>query len=116
MALSKLTVDRGTTYVISGSYQDSDGNTNITGAAIRFTVKEDKWDTDTTDTSALITKAGTITNAAGGLYKISLADTDTDIDAGKFYYDIKIELADGTIYRLDFGHFIVDGSPTNRTS
>lgn len=114
--MNKITVNRGTTYAITGTYTDSDGNTDITGATVRFTVKSGKWSADEADSDALITATGSLTNATAGQYTIDLSNSDTEVTPGKYYYDIKIELQDGSIYRLDFGRFIVSGSPTNRTS
>jgi len=117
--MGKLTIDRGTNYAISGTYLDSDGNpVDITSSAIRFTIKSSEWDTDADDSDAALTKSGTITSGPDGTYLISLTATDTYIDAGKYFYDIKIDVAgDGTdIKRLDKGRVTIDGSPTNRTS
>jgi hypothetical protein len=117
--MGKLTIDRGTSYAISGTYLDSDGvAVDITSSDIRFTVKSTEWDTDADDSDALITADGTIVSGADGTYLISLTPTDTQVDAGKYYYDIKIDVdGDGTdIKRLDKGRVTIDGSPTNRTS
>ena len=117
--MSKLTIDRGTSYAISGTYLDSDGiAVDISSSQVRFTVKSTEWDTDADDSDALITKAGTITDGPNGEYLISLTPSDTQVDAGKYYYDIKIDVAgDATdIKRLDKGRCIIDGSPTNRVS
>lgn len=111
-----ITINRGTTYTISGTYKEAGVAADITGAAIRFTVKPDEWDVDADDSDATITKSGSIVSAAAGTYSIALTDTDTYVDAGDYFFDIKIELADGTIHRLVEGNCIIDGSPTNRTS
>ena len=113
---NSITVPRGTTYTIYGNYQVNGEAADITGAAIRFTIKTVEWDTDADDSDALLTKAGTITSAAGGTYEIDLTDVNTYVDAGTYFYDVKIELSDGTIYRLSKGSITIDGSPTNRTS
>lgn len=113
---TKLIVYRGITYTISGNYQEDGVATDITGSAIRFTVKEDEWDTDADDSDALIFKSGSIVSASGGTYAISLSDIDTYLTPGSYYWDIKIELASGTIHRLEGGIFILKGTPTNRTS
>lgn len=111
----KITINRGTTYTISGTYKENGIATDITGAAVRFTVKPVEWDTDADDSAATIFKDGTLVSPAAGTYSIALTDTDTYVDAGSYYFDIKIELADGTIYKLTEGICIIDGSPTNRT-
>lgn len=116
MANTKLTVNRGTTFAINGTYKENGVATSISGASIRFTVKSDEWDADADDSDAVITKSGSIVSASAGTYQITLTDTDTYITPGTYFYDIKIELANGTIYRLAFGQFVISGSPTNRTS
>lgn len=116
---NNLTIDRGTAYSISGTYLDADGSAvDITGATIRFTVKTSEWDDSTDDSTASITASGSIVSAADGTYSIALTPTDTEIDAGKYFYDIKIDMdSDGTdIKRLAKGKLTIDGSPTNRTS
>jgi len=111
-----ITINRGTTYTLSGIYKEDGVAADITGAAIRFTVKPEEWDADADDSDATIAKSGSITDASAGTYAIALTDTDTYVDAGDYFFDIKIELADGTIHRLVEGNCIIDGSPTNRTS
>lgn len=116
MATNKITISRGTTYVISGAYEENGVAADITDAAIRFTVKEAEWDIDADDSDALITKSGVIVSASGGTYTITLTDTDTYVTPGKHYYDIKIELSSGIIYKLVEGRCVIEGSPTNRTA
>lgn len=116
MSASNLEVDRGTTVTISGVYTEGGVATDITGASIRFTVKPTSWDTDADDSDATITKAGSIVDASAGTYSITLTDTDTYVDPDTYYYDIKIELASGTIHKLSGGKFKVLPTVTNRTS
>lgn len=113
---TNLTVDRGTTYVISGTYKEGGVVADITGAAIRFTVKSSEWDTSSDDTTSLISKNGTLVSPTAGTWVITLSDTDTYKTPGNYYYSIKIEKADGTIHKLVEGRFKLDGDPTNRTS
>lgn len=115
---SRLTVNRGTTFTINGIYMENGVATNITSCTIRFTVKAAMWDENATDTDALILK--NVTSFAApttGAYLVTLSATDTFLDPNTYFYDIKIQKADGvTIYRIDNGQFIISGSPTNRTS
>lgn len=116
---NKITIDRGTAYAISGTYSDSAGNPiDITGATIRFTCKNVEWDSNATDTDALIAKTGSIVSPTAGTYLVSLTPADTYIDAGNYFYDIKIDRhSDASdIKRLSKGALVIDGSPTNRTT
>lgn len=113
---SKLNVDRGTTYTINVVYQENGAAASIVGATIRFTVKSSEYDTDDTDTTAPLKKNVTShTDAANGLSAITINPSDTqDIVPGKYFYDIKVQLASGVVHKIDEGKFILDGSPTNR--
>lgn len=111
-----LTVDRGTTYTISGTYKEGGVAADITGAAIRFTAKSVEWDASTDDSTAVISKAGSIVSPTAGTYTITLSDTDTYKTPGTYFYSIKIELASGVIHKLVEGKLKLDGDPTNRTS
>lgn len=113
---SKLTYDRGTTYAITVNYQENGVATDITGASIFFTVKESEYDTNATDSTALISKTVTShTTPLSGISTITIDPTDSeDITPGNYYYDIKIKKAGAQIYKLVEGRFIIDASPTNR--
>lgn len=115
---SKLTITRGTTYNLTFYYQDSTGAAlSLTGATVFFTVKSAEYDTDATDTTALIEKTVTShTDAAGGISTIALTPTDTYVTPGNYYYDIRVKDVDGNIYKMIEGRVVIDGSPTNRTS
>lgn len=111
-------IERGTTYPISGSYTDANGDTDITGATIFFTVKTTEYDADTTDSDALVKKTITsFTDPTAGLYDFELTPTDTaTIAPDRYYYDLKIKLASGKIFLLAEGRVRIGGSPTNRES
>jgi hypothetical protein len=112
--MAKLNINRGTTYVRSGTYSVDGELTSLVGATIRFTVKTTEYSTDATDTDAVISKDVT-SGTAEGAYEIELEPADTaTLTPGKYYYDTKVENADGTIYKLDEGQIKLDGSPTNR--
>lgn len=113
---TNLSVDRGTTYVISGTYKEGGVAADITGSAIRFTAKSVEWDASATDSTASITKSGVLVSPTAGTYTITLTDVDTYITPGNYYYSIKIELASGVIHKLVEGRLKIDGDPTNRTA
>lgn len=109
---------RGTTYPIGGFYKDQNGNTDITGATIYFTMKNQEWDNEMSDSSAVVQKTVTsFPDATGGQYAIELTPSDTKAITPQTYnYDIKIKLASGSVFLLVEGRVKVDGSPTNRSA
>jgi hypothetical protein len=116
--MGKLTINRGTTFTIGITYQKNGVASTLVGATIRFTVKTSEFDTSVTDSTAVITKNVTShIDATNGKSMITLNPTDTaTLTPGKYYYDIKVAEASGTIYKIDEGTLILDGSPTNRLS
>lgn len=114
--MGKLTIDRGTTFTIGVLYKRNGVAESLVGATVRFTVKSAEFDTSTNDSTAIITKNVTDGNAQGeATITIDPADTATLVP-NKYYYDIKVEQADGQIYKIDEGTIKIDGSPTNRLS
>ena len=114
--MATLTINRGTTYTIEFQYQKDGVDTTLVGATVRYTMKEEKWDTDTDDSEALVTKNVTNGNSSSEA-TITLDPSDTaTITPGKYFYDIKVEEAGGDIYKVDEGKVTLDGSPTNRLS
>lgn len=114
--MATLNVNRGTTYTIDLQYQKNGVDTTLVGATVRFTVKEEEFDSDATDTTALVKKNVTDGNSAGQA-TITLTPSDTaTVEPGKYFYDIKVKEAGGEVYKVDEGKFVLDGSPTNRLS
>lgn len=116
--LNKLEVDRGTNYSITVNYVKNGAAGDITGGEVFFTVKTVQWDDSSSDTSALLKKNVTsFVSPTDGVAVISLVPDDTaSVDPGNYWYDIKVRDASGETYKVDEGRFILDGSPTNRTS
>lgn len=112
-------IDRGTKYSISGTYTDDDGvAVDITNSEIYFTVKSEKYSTDTADSDAIIKKSGVIVSGPAGTYTVTLTPTDTTVTPGTYFYSITIDVTgDGTdVKLLASGKVKVLGHPTNRTS
>ena len=113
--MAQLKINRGTTYIRSGTVSIDGVPADISTATVRFTMKTSEYDDDTDDSTALVTK--NVSGNADGSYEIELEPSDTaEIEPGKLYYDIKVEFADGRIFKLDEGTVKLDGSPTNRLS
>lgn len=114
--MAKLKIDRGTTYTIGIVYKRNGVAASLVGATVRFTMKPVEYDAVMDDSDADVLKNITTGNAAGEA-TISIEPTDTaTLVPNKYYYDIKVEQADGEIYKIDEGRIILDGSPTNRMS
>lgn len=112
--MATLKIDRGTTYTIGIIYKKDGVPATLVGATVRFTVKTTEFDDDTVDADALIKKDVTSGDVNGNA-TITLAPADTaTVAPGKYFYDIKVEEADGDIYKIDEGKVTLDGSPTNR--
>lgn len=115
--MAHLKINRGTTYSITYNHIFNDVATSLVGSTVRFTIKSTEYDTDADDSDALVAK--NVTNGtSGGVATITLSPTETYITPGKYFYDIKVDVAsDGaTIYKMDEGTVTVDGSPTNRVA
>jgi hypothetical protein len=115
---AKIEVYRGTSYPVIYNHTDSSGTAvALTGKTLYFTVKADKYDTSADDSTALIKKTVTShTNAAGGVSGFTLADTDTYIEPGKYYFSFMVE--DNTTHLTEppsvMGVFTVLPNQTNR--
>lgn len=112
--MANLKINRGTTYTIGLNYQRNGSASTLVGATVRFTIKPTEFSENTTDSDANLIKNVTDGNSSGeATITIDPADTAT-ITPGKYYYDIKVEDADGNVYKVDEGTVKLDGSPTNR--
>lgn len=113
--MAKLIINRGTTYSISYTYLVDGVATSLVGATVRFTIKENEYDDDYTDVSALVVRDVTSGDANGNA-TITLLPVDTAqvLPSKKYFWDIKVEFDSSTIYKTAEGTLVLDGSPTNR--
>jgi hypothetical protein len=112
--MARLRINRGTSYTRTLYYKVNDVATTLVGATVRFTMKPVEYDDDFDDSAASVAKNVT-SGDSNGMANIILDPADTaTLTPGKYYYDIKVENADGTIYKLDEGTIELDGSPSNR--
>ena len=115
--MKSITVKRNDTRDIPITFEA--GELDITGYTIWFTVREDIPDTSTSDdTDALIAikqLPAELTDPTNGTTTITLSSSDTNIDVGKYKYDIQYETATGEIHSTDIGMFVVEGDITRST-
>jgi hypothetical protein len=84
--------------------KENDVVKDITGWSFAFMVKDDR---DDPDTEALITKALTLSGTpTDGTASLALTSTDTDIDPGTYYFDIKMIPLGGAPRTIE-GTFII---------
>lgn len=117
MATVNQKVPRGTTYSIGFQYKKGGVNHTLVGSTVRFTVKEDEYDQNVTDATAVIPIKNITTGDASGYARILITPSDTQlVEPGKYFYDIKVdEDSDGVnVYLMVNAKFELTGSPTNR--
>lgn len=114
--MATLKIDRGTSYARTGTVRVDGELVTLVGATIRFTVKPEEFDNNTSDLTAIVTK--NVTNGtAEGAYTIALDPADTaTVEPGDYFYDVKVKFPTGAVYKIDEGKIKLDGSPTNRLS
>ena len=111
-----LNIPRGTTYTLEVVYKRYGVPASLVGATVRFTMKDVQYDASTDDSTADIKKDVTNGDENGNaVITILPADTSTVVPSS-YYYDVKVQNADDTIYTLDEGKIKLTGSPTNRIS
>lgn len=113
--VTEIQIVRATDNSFTTTFTDSNGAAiDLTGATVFFTVKSDLADTDD---EALISKDVTShTDPTNGITVITLTDTDTDIAACNYFYDIKLKDSGGNISQVAAEDFKVLDRVTRRTS
>lgn len=116
--MSKLKIDRGTTYTIAFSYQRNGVASSLVGSTVRFTMKTAEYDSDADDSTAVVTKNITDGDANGNANIIINPSDTATLTPGKYHYDIKVDVTSNgaTVYKVDEGTIQLDASPTNRLS
>ena len=115
MANDTITINRGDTYSRTINLKDSSGDfINATGWTISFTVRKNVVSTSSSsDTDALIHE--TISGDASGIHTLNVTSTESNINPGKYLYDIQIKKSDNTISSSSVGSFVVNGDITRAT-
>lgn len=109
---STITYYRSTYYTIEVEVTPPDP---LTAAMALFTVKAEKFDDDSSDTTALVKKTITLTGNKGTI-AIEEGDIADTVDPGTYYYSVHTVLSDGNVYPFASGKFVLKATTTNRES
>lgn len=85
MGLIISDINRGRTHSVNVTFKVNKIAVDITGYTFNFMAKASISDADS---AAVIDKSGTISDAANGVFNISLTPTDTNIPAGRYFYEV----------------------------
>lgn len=109
---TSITYYRSTSFSFEATPTPPDGLTVSSGL---FTVKENQYDTDATDATAIIKKS---VAAVAGVCEFNIAPGDVadTVEPGAYWYSIHIVLSDGKIYPFASGKFNLKATSTNRES
>lgn len=110
--MGKITYNRNTTYTLGVTYENTNG---ILGSIALFTVKPTQYDSDATDSTAILKKEVNLT-ANVGTATIAPTDIPDSTLPKTYFYDFKVLDTSGAIYLIDSGKFILEANPTNRES
>ena len=115
MSAKRIDVVRRDDHTVSLEVTYSDGTAyDLTGSTVYFTVKANLTDTDA---NAKIQKTVTShSDPANGITSITLSKTDTNIDAGDYYWDLQIKESGGDIHSVRYGIFRIIQDITITTS
>lgn len=98
MACSNIKFYKAKDVVLPITFTDEDGDAiDITGSTVYFTAKNILTEADPGDIQ-VITTAHTAPTL--GQTVIYIADTDTDVDVGEYYYDIQLTDATANKYTV----------------
>lgn len=120
LRINKRKITRGTSYALTVEYSKDGEVTSIVGDTLFLTVKDDRWDDDTIDTSAKLSKTVVVADteeAQAGKYTFSLDRADTYLTPDKYWVDVVISrTVSGNRYALALEQWEITGTPTNRAS
>ena len=88
----------------------ADAPIDLTGAIVRFTIREDRDEPD--DTTALITKVSPasldVIDAVNGIFVITVDPLDTvDVETQRYYYDIQVTFPSGDVRTPVQGNWVI---------
>lgn len=115
---NKITVKRGNTLVINYTNQDNASPANpisMAGGTVYFTVKTVLYDTDNTDSAAVLSLTQAV--VAGNTVTLKATAPQTlSITPATYNWDLTVKYANGDVITPFTGSFVVTGTPTNRGS
>lgn len=110
-----ISIIRGTDNSITITFKESGVVIDITDYTILFTVKK-QCDINKDDTFALIEKTITThSDPTHGESTLELSSTDTDIDEGNYYWDLRL-IKDGIITQTQRDNLEITNGITKRIS
>lgn len=104
---------RGDTRTVNLTFLESDGTTpiDLTGGTVYFTVNSSQDPSD--DTGVAFQKIATsFTDADAGEHTFTLTHSDTNIDAGTYWYDAQFKDSVGNYLSSYRGKFVVQSDVT----
>jgi hypothetical protein len=114
--MGKITYTRGTSYAQTYTYTAP----TYFGSMLFFTVKNEQFDSDATDTTNSILTPKSIPMTGSTFPQtvvVNIAPTDIadTVVPGTYYYSAKVKDTNGGEYVIDSGQFVLVGVSTNRT-
>lgn len=107
-------VIRGDTRTVSLTFLDTDGTTpiDLTGGTVYFTVNSSSDPANDSDVEFQKEESSSFTNATAGQHTFTLDHTDTNIDAGTYWYDASFKDASENYLSAYRGKFIIQSDIT----
>jgi len=109
---STITYYRSTYYEIEVVVTPPGG---LTATTALFTVKSEKYDDDSNDSTAVISKTVSLSDNKGTIV-IEESDIADSVAPGTLYYSVHTVLSDGNVYPFASGKFVLKATTTNRES
>lgn len=115
MSCTTNNITRGTDWTFTFTLSDSSGTVlDLTGYNFLFTAKANKTDADV---DAVISKDSIVSSdPTSGVVSVALTDDDTDIAAGRYWYDLKWTDGLGLVSALPMQRLKIVENITDRIS
>jgi len=114
MFANKLEIVRGDTVTYTLNFVNSDDSPkNLTNCEVFFTVK--KYLSDSDDNAIIKKDFSNFNNPASGIAILELTHTETNVEAGEYYFDMQLKNSDGKIYTIMNGIYNIIQDVTLRS-
>src|SRR5690606_29418699 len=111
--METIRIIRGDTIRLLLNFIDFEGDVyDLTDGIVFFTVKERLSDDD--DDALILKNIDTFTEPESGEMILELSSMDTEIEIGKYWYDIQLKDSAGRIVSSEKGRFVVIADVTRR--